>query len=282
MDLAKGMSPRTVPWFTLLLAGLFVYTEVVASEQSCQRQFAKDMGECAAKLRQAGQVSAGNSNFWLTCQQELKPKLAACLAGTSGGSMAPTPRDPGDPPLGCDEAKQNIDWVLSGDRGARATYNSGRQTGMSRCDAVLHAQGHNGGAQQSIERCRPWSCQYIESVMSGNPLDRQGSSGGGETPRQPTPTRAVPSSPIGGTDSPPDVGGTPDDQQPPLSERSRDPPPPTKPSPPKPVGGFCECKHHIQMPHVCWSNCSDALRRANMEYREQCGNWLAANCELGY
>lgn len=58
-----------------------------------------------------------------------------------------------------DIAKINIDWVFS-DAGAKATYARNRRGGRTPYEAVLHAQGHNSSAQESIRACAGFATKY--------------------------------------------------------------------------------------------------------------------------
>jgi hypothetical protein len=102
----------------------------------------------------------------------------------------------------CDDAPKNIDWVLFEDRGARASFDDARKSGMSDLDAVLYAQRHNQMAQDSVVACgRYWAARYIRDRLAGGPgipveqpqpADNQGiflckeSSSGGEPYCKPT------------------------------------------------------------------------------------------------
>lgn len=69
----------------------------------------------------------------------------------------------------CSEAKQNVEWVLLKDKGARNTFETARRSGQSPFDALLTAQGHNPRAQASIRQCRAWVQEYLAEADLGTP-----------------------------------------------------------------------------------------------------------------
>ncbi|HEX7054100.1 MAG TPA: hypothetical protein VF211_09250 [Burkholderiales bacterium] len=92
----------------------------------------------------------------------------------------PAPSADAVPPE-CREAKINVDWVISRDAGARATYARLRAEGLSPIDAVIGAQGHNPHAQETLRLCAGWVSRYLAA---------QGMGSGGMSPAARTPGRA--------------------------------------------------------------------------------------------
>jgi hypothetical protein len=84
------------------------------------------------------------------------PKNSLSDFGESSGASRSVPV-----PAECVDAKKNVDWVIAGDSGARATYERLRREGASPIAAVIGAQGHNPSAQDSIRRCMGWAVSYL-------------------------------------------------------------------------------------------------------------------------
>lgn len=82
------------------------------------------------------------------------------LSDFRGGASSTEPPPAANAPVGCEEARVNIDWVLSRDRGARATFDQARRSGSPVLQALLIAQRHNPHAQGTIRRCAAWASSY--------------------------------------------------------------------------------------------------------------------------
>ena len=83
-------------------------------------------------------------------------------AGPGASRLPGVPRQPPElptMPAGCEEAKVNIDWVMTRDFAARLNYRTARQS-RSPLEAVIFAQRHNPNAQATIRRCAAWSGDY--------------------------------------------------------------------------------------------------------------------------
>ncbi|MFZ1988366.1 MAG: hypothetical protein WAW96_01215, partial [Alphaproteobacteria bacterium] len=109
----------------------------------------------------AANSSLGNADFSYmeTCTKQYKSDLAKCGGNQDELSQA------------CREAKIGITWVLKLDAGARRTYESGLQSGMSSLDAVIWAQHHNPHQQQMIRECAA-SSQMVTSIEGARTVAR--------------------------------------------------------------------------------------------------------------
>jgi len=65
---------------------------------------------------------------------------------------------------GCEEAKINVDWVISGDAGARQSFNHALRQGLTPFLAVRSAQRHNRHAQETLDRCQDWVIAYLTEL----------------------------------------------------------------------------------------------------------------------
>ncbi len=98
-------------------------------------------------------------------------------AGTTTPRVAPPPNVPPPPNGACNwqEAKINVDWVISVDRGAANTFQFNLGQGLTPVDAVLAAQAHNRNAQQSIVNCYAQVANYLgnggPAVLPNQPLN---------------------------------------------------------------------------------------------------------------
>lgn len=100
-------------------------------------------------------------------EQYMRGERFACHRSSSGALQ------PGSDSACEREAKINTDWVLSGDRGARGTYERNLKDGFTAFESVLAAQAHNRKAQDSIRRCQAFVERYLAQMNELPAVDRK-------------------------------------------------------------------------------------------------------------
>lgn len=140
---------------------------------------------CDILIRPACQrcTADASKSFVIQCQDGSCRSFGAMTCEPARGGGAAVPAEPVPPE--CREAKINVDWVITHDEGAKRRYGSLRREGMSPIDAVLGAQAHNPGAQDTIRFCAGWVSSYLASKGMGP---------GGESPAPGRPARTGPAS----------------------------------------------------------------------------------------
>lgn len=161
-DLATPLWKRPAVWIPFL--GLLVAIAGLIFQVAQSRK-----AEHAAQATAAEKTTAVDGLLTSLKAKEqrldnLQKNLEKVLESARQGEAAQAAQRALDTQL-ANEAQANIRWVITGDRGARATYERAKAQTGNKFAAVLAAQGHNPNAQDVIRRYgEQRTVQYVNQL----------------------------------------------------------------------------------------------------------------------
>lgn len=149
-----------------LLLGL--HGAPAALADACTDDYKKKVADCAMVEMSSPEHDPYDTSFWDTCRAKYKQEKESCGGGTAASRVGSGVGG------ACGKVRENVEWILVRDAGARGSFETARARGSSVFESLIYAQRHNRDAQKTLTDCPTDALAIANALLGGAPAPDNG------------------------------------------------------------------------------------------------------------